>query len=537
MTESLILTKEEAEIYNLSTAGKSDEEILRAGYNLCDLKGLHRKIRVVSRERVFYSLLLKYQRIFTIAQDHYAEKVENCNHVFNIDFSDLYTYLNPTQATPEDRANIGCIYYIFAFKSDNHRYCILPTTTWKLLNRVYETYESAKRDYKIKSFNKFLNNTQIYNFYHSLDEGNAFDTLIQHYKDAGGLEGIVKETLNCEIDEQDIQSIQDKELKQKILVIPKMVKDLKKMLKDKVIEPLEDFVKDKDLTKIEVQENEYNEILTSLDATEYKNDTFKKVVALHFTITCGLTKNGVNICDRRKDELGINTDIYPAVYRSVSNSRKFTDIFRAKKICGTFFSCCPQFLSIIILLKNNLVEEFRLIALTEKIARLNEKTKDIKRIRDQCYDLQYPKRFVADPYIKNKKILKENLESVYNYLSDLCEFKYEIYASFIEPIKKINTGDIYYHRNGKLYNSRESIKTLQPLFKCGYEDRYENVAEEALNNIFKDVKETYEFLYQRAKKKKILSPETDLKYGALLTKIEALDAQYTNKNIIPPVLP
>jgi len=520
MVKSLIFTREEIEIYDLKISGLSDADIIAAGYAQLTLDEFYLKVRIVSREHIFYSLLSKYRRILELAQEHYEEKEDKRSHVFSIDFSDLYTYLNPRQANPDAKANIGCIYYIFGFKSENHRYCVLPTTTWKLLNHIFETFKEVKKKIRIGDFDKFINDKQIKNFYNCLNEmdENNLDALMRCYADTGGLAGVINKTLKYRPDEQVLQHklaeqvLQNKlddDLRQRVIVIPKMLDDFQKMLEAKIVEPLENFVKDEDVTKVKIEKNRYNEALANLNVYGCKTDVDKKVAAAHFAITYSLTESGLRIYDRRTDEMvtlqpdNDKVDVYPAVYRSISNSSQFIKAFRTKKIGDKYFSCCPQFLSTLILLKRNIVKEFNNTKLTDKIVLLDEKRRCIERIKNQCYDWQYPQRFNMAKYTDDVGRLRETLDSMSIYLGDLFELKYEIFPSLIEPVMKINLGDKFYHRKSKNYNSRDSIETLAPLFKHKCADRYESVATEALNAIYEDIKETYESLYQYAYEKGI----------------------------------
>jgi hypothetical protein len=123
-----------------------------------NLTGLDKEAVEDSIDRMFYNLLSKYRRIVKLAKEHCKEKRndESVPHLFAITFSDIESYLNPAQMSKDDRDNIGCVRYMFNHKSKSHRYCILPTTAWKLVDHIFEMHP----DFKV-----FIDDPQISEFH------------------------------------------------------------------------------------------------------------------------------------------------------------------------------------------------------------------------------------------------------------------------------------------------------------------------------------------------------------------------------------
>ncbi|MDR2720120.1 MAG: hypothetical protein LBC03_04895, partial [Nitrososphaerota archaeon] len=105
------------------------------------LKSIDKKISVSARYDELRFLVSKYFRILQLTQSHYKEENRKNTHVFNIDFSELYAYLNPREALDEQKNiifdNIGSIYYMFNSKQKKHTYCMLPPAIWELINKLY----------------------------------------------------------------------------------------------------------------------------------------------------------------------------------------------------------------------------------------------------------------------------------------------------------------------------------------------------------------------------------------------------------------
>jgi len=452
-----------------------------------------KKSRLNSRGRIFYALLSKYWRIFTIAETHYAEKNEGVYHVFCITFADIWDYLNPQEIRPEDRDNIGCIYYMFNFKSDNHRYCILPPTTWKLVNHIFKIYDKMD-DSKKDGFDKFIKNERIKNFHdcmYEIDENNI-EPLMRCYNEVGGLQGVIDIAADCKLNDR---------LKQNFSVI-------QKMLDDKIIEPLEHFNVG-ELTQIKPDKKRYDKALENLMFHKPNNvNVENKICALNLAITCYLTEKFEKF-DDIADKMYNTCKNYKAtkeIYRQVPSSRETIDALRRMKTDdGKRVSCCPQFLTVLILLKRNLAEKMDIAKLDERIAYLAKKRECLGRLRTNSVRLQYLGRFTAEEYL-NENLVEENLLSLCNYLSDLIEFKEQIFPIFITPVLKINEGDITYHRGGKNY-SQEPIESLEQLSerpKC-----YNEFVMLCFEDIYADVEDVYKFLYKHATKKysHVLSPK------------------------------
>ncbi|MDR0493901.1 MAG: hypothetical protein LBH74_09760 [Nitrososphaerota archaeon] len=488
MTESIFFTPEEVGIYNLKSEQMSDEEIIeKTHFNKDVIDEFYRKSRIVARERTFHAFVSKYQRIFELTRDHYGEKDKNRKHVFSIGFSDIDTYLNPRQTEYGAKENIGCIYYLFNSKSPNHKYCILPISAWKILDYV------LRKESDTEDFVRFINSDEqlkkFHNCMYELNENNL-EVLMRCYKaiDDGTTKGLRK------IVEKILQYDKlDEELRQYFL-------DFQNMLNRNIVEPLENFVND--VNQIKIDKDIFSKALANLKVYKY-SAVDKTAIALNIAITCSLTGKKLKFYDADEKKLYY----CKADVRTVLNA-EYTSAFRMITFNGTHISCCPQFLSLLILLKSGQVKEFGNIELSDKIIRIDEKRGCLARIRSQCYTFQEPQRFTSKRYLDDNEFLSETLEAMHSYLSDLYELKFDIYPHFIEPIKKINLGEDYHDLNIN-FNSRDSIKTLKPLLEKDKENRYEIIAHDALNAIYENMKEPYKTLYKHAKNKKSLIPKND----------------------------
>ncbi|MDR0459851.1 MAG: hypothetical protein LBH62_00185 [Nitrososphaerota archaeon] len=254
------------------------------------LYGLDKDAIEDSTNRMFYNLLSKYRRIFKLAKEHCEEKSndENMPHLFAITFSDIEIYLNSAQMGRDDRDNVGCVRYMFNNKSESHRYCILPTTAWKLVDHIFEMYPN---------FEVFINDPQISDFHNCVDKYRDektgvctqtgkinFEKLVRCYFAIGGLQGIIDKALYCEPDGR---------LKQGLSVINDMVKA-------GTIEPIERFtLKSKPTGKdipVKFDKAHYCEALENINEFSLPRDSINNQLwSLNLAIVCNLTKQPILI--------------------------------------------------------------------------------------------------------------------------------------------------------------------------------------------------------------------------------------------------
>ncbi|MDR0372438.1 MAG: hypothetical protein LBI79_02580 [Nitrososphaerota archaeon] len=479
MTESFVLTPEALAVYKeLRKLSANKQDLSKVNFPDEIMKDLNAQIRIASRDRMFYSFLSKYWRLFELAEKHYHEKIDTNDlpHVFGIGFSNFHAYLNPEETKEDELDNLGCIYYMFNFKSTTHRYLISPSTTWRLFSHIFEEHPNCGASIK---------DERIKSFYNCIDETCEVDfkKLMDYYYAAGGLQGMIDIVAECKLEPK---------LERSILAI-------QKMLNDKVIEPIERFV-DYKKVPLGIDKKRYDEALENLNVYRPNSGVHNKLIALDIALACYLT--GQKIETTFFDD---NDTLYIAhpIYRSVANSRQSVEALRRIKGSDeTYISCCPQFLSMLILLKKNLAKELGVENLHKRIDYINKKRKCIEKLRNACLGMQQPQRFTIPAYCRDKKRLKKNLVSTHDYLRDLIKFGEQILPTIIEPVLEINEGNPIYHNaeGSKRYNSYVPIETLNLPEKL----KYGTVVKEDYESICNAVKYTYKTLYEYATKEKLL---------------------------------
>ena len=514
MTETLVLSPEALKIYEAERKRKSNELHLIVGDSSENVdfsnpkvekivEDIYKQVAIASRDSMFYSLISKYWRMFELAEKHYQEKIDTYDlpHVFSITFSNFNAYLNPEKANDDELDNLGCIFYMFNFKSTTHRYLISPSTTWRLFSNIFKEHPTCSatiKDERIKNFCNCIDETSEVNF----------DKLLKCYYDVGGLQGMIDIAVECKLDSK---------LERSLLII-------QKMLKDRVIEPIERFV-DHKKTPIRIDENRYKEALENLTLYRPNELLNNKLIALNLALACYLT--GQKIETTFFDENDKLYTICPTHYRAVANSRQAIEALRRLKGSdNSYVSCCPQFLSMLILIKNRLAKELGINAFEERIVYLAERRKCLERLRNKCFDMQFPQRFTMPEQCKSTKLLKKNLLSTHNYLRDLIKFGEQILPTIIEHVLEINTGNLSYHNEegNKNYICYESVENLA-LFE---NLKYGEVAKESFKSICKAVTDTYKFLYEYATKNELIA-----NMGFAPEKIDKLTELYNKVSEFP----
>jgi hypothetical protein len=296
---------------------------------------------------------------------------------------------------------------------------------------------------------------------------------------------------------------------------------IQKMLKDRVIEPIERFV-DHAKTPIGIDEKCYKEALENLNVYRPDGGVHNELIALNLALACYLTKQKIETTFFDNND-NLYYVAYPTTYRSVANSRQSVEALRRIKDSEeTYISCCPQFISMLILLKKSLAKELGIEDWEKRIIYLKRKGKCIERLKNKCLDMQFPQRFTQPDHCKNMKTLKKNLLSTHNYLRDLIKFGEQIYPSLIKPVLKINQGNTIYHdaEGKKNYNGYVPIESLN----LHETQNNEPVVYEDYKSICEVVEYTYIRLYEYATKNKLITdmgfaPKTIVKLSELYDKV------------------
>jgi hypothetical protein len=478
MAETL-LTPEETQVYIMNRFEQItdiDEIAKQLGHSDSRrvqeiLNSIDDKAKIAASPNVLHNLVSKYRRILEIAKEYYLEKTAGVQHVFSIDFSDLYVYLNPREAFSGvnsklvwDQINVGSIYYMFDSKRKEHEYYLLPPAAWELLNHIYEKYQEVKNT----DFDKFVKSPKgnaIKKFYQSItnvDENKysvLVEQLINSYEGTGGLVDILNMAQKDTLTDRFAHTIS---------TIKEMSDGPNKKIKP---------INADDAKHVEVDEKVYKYALSSLSYYRPRRSISNKVDALNLAITYNLTS-------KDKD----------AFYRLVSHSKQPSKAFRLAEYNRKWISCCPQCVSTLILFEDKFekttengkdIINFQGYSIDENIERL-------KRIGHDCIDLQHMRRFTMYPYLneyfgKEKLFIEKVYEPVQKHYSDLVKFKQQIYTPLIQPIMDINAGKGVNRKNC----FKEDVEFLENLL-----DRrtYETMAQQAYGIILNNVKETRKFL-------------------------------------------
>jgi hypothetical protein len=168
--------------------------------------------------------------------------------------------------------------------------------------------------------------------------------------------------------------------------------------------------------------------------------------------------------------------------------------------------------------KNNLVAGIDVSALSKRIAYFNDGHNCLERLKTNCYRLSDSMRFTSHEFHRNNKtILEISLMDVYEYLSDLVEFKNK-YFPLINHVMKINLCYENYHNEVQNW-SHEPFKTLKDLRK---RPLYEEVISLVCRNTYEDARGAYMCLYEEAKRKGIIKEGSEL-----AVKLEELNNKVT----------
>jgi hypothetical protein len=447
------------------------------------LAEIDRKAYVSARYEAVYDIIDKYLRVFKVAKEHLEEKIKVERHVFNIDFSNIYTYLNPSNAFRPNELisvnNIGSIYTMLDSKYAKE-YCMLPPTIWELMNKLKVTRDILDQNSNIDAVNRI----PAMELFH--DTLNKWDGT-----DSDALSGKVMHQYNSMKPFSDILLLVDENKLSKRL--QHNHKNIREMLSN-LTRPIDAFVDD--IENVKINEPIYKRALNNLSWRRPWLTINNQIDAANVAITYDLTEKCAAEDKKQK-----------TVYRFLSQSRQTSDAFRNIDCHDVFLSCCPQFVSTLIL-----AETDQIVAggTTSQIAYFNESIPRLEEIRRQFNELKNPQRFkhvCLDPqYLEDKTLLmKEVLEPIFKHTNDLTKFKKQIYPSVLAEIMDINSGENVKYKD---HCFKSDAKYLKQIFAD--QKRYKALIEEASGIIYDDLKDTYKDLCKYVDGKygdKFLTPE------------------------------
>lgn len=463
-----VLTKAELEIYKMKHAEDIDigEISERTGVPQEKvqqlLKSIERKRKILWRSYRLRSLSGNFLGALRCARTYSLEEIDNVKHVFNIDYSDLYVYLDPGQASPRDLENLGFIHYMLDAKLPEDEYCLLPPSAWELLRHLEKVGERTKQLASFRDIMKIRRIERFYKFIESPPSNLAVyeEKLKDYYLKMGGL--------------LDILALGDKMKLGSHLRTN--LENLKHLTDEKKLMPLEAVTEGGEWRK---NDDVYNSTLAFLNRIRLDSEINNRVDALNIAITYGLT-----------EEYYSSRNFF---YRLVSHSRLPLAAFRRIRYDNKAISCHPDFLTTLILLKKDLTQKLGVGEVESRISFLERNIGLLEYIRYNSYDLQYPQRFTSSELLKEEEIFKTRaLDPVYSFLSIYVRFYDELYRPLILEALRINAGRWAYYR------LLEKAGILRKLFESA--EDYENNMSAAAENIMKNLKETYRILYRFANK-------------------------------------
>jgi len=258
LTESSSFNFEEAKIYDLKKIRhKSNKEISEITKQPVDyvekiLGNINKKVKQAENDLEFYRLVSNYLRLLKLTKKHYQEVLNNDNHVFNIDFSEIYVYLTPMYRNDKQfdaLNNVGCINFMFDSKRVKHDYCVLPPAALEILFKVGNLYvdlhkksdfDKLMADMKMQKLSKLMKGRDKY-------KAEEFGKKLMLYYNDFKLSGIL--------------AVAEQKIDDRLL---DWLERLKSMHEEKIIKPLDGFVGD-DVTKVEINQNIYEKAFTDLE--------------------------------------------------------------------------------------------------------------------------------------------------------------------------------------------------------------------------------------------------------------------------------
>jgi hypothetical protein len=468
MEEELpLLTDTELEVYRLKRLEDvEDAEISeRIGLPIKKVqqivKSIERKRKILWRGHRLRLLTTNFLRALRCNLVYSLEEKDSVKHIFNIDYSDLYVYLDPEQASPRDLENLGYINYMLKAKLPEDKYCLLPPSAWELLTHLEKVAHQTRQ---LASFRDLMKNRHIERFYKflQLPPSNLAvyeEKLKDYYDNMGGLLNIL--------------ALGDRMKRSSHLKTS--LENLKQLTDERKLLPIEEVVGESG--KWKKNDSVYQRTLGFLNGMRLDSEINNRVDALNLAITYDLT-----------DEYYKSDKLF---YRLVTHSRLPLKAFRRVHYQNKPISCHPDFMTVLILLKTDLGQRLGTGSIDSRISFLEKSIQTIEYIRVNAYDLQYPLRMASAQLWKDENILKTKvLWPVYNYLSKYVKFNDELYKPLIYEAQRINAGK---WRNSRLL---ERVGILKKLFERA--EDYENNMSAASDEIMKNLKETYRTIYRFA---------------------------------------
>lgn len=500
-----LLTADENQVYGLNrfkskTPTEISQILSKRGCNFSVdkvqniLNEIDRKTYLNARYEKLSTFTYTYCRVFRVAKEYLKEKHEsNIKHVFNIDYSDLYVYFNPTKALDAmlckglSSNNLGSIHYMLNSNHSN-KYCLLPPAVWELINRTYATTILTGKEAVKDSFSENYNiHTNMGKFYDLIQKWNGKNTkafneeLMRRYLAVGDWIELLALANEKKLDERLTHNNEN----------------LKKLIKgsDKKIRTIDDKDLDINLSKVNIDDKIYKMALEKLRFRRPTNRSINnKVDAANVAITYDLTKDTEN----------------KTYYRFISHSKHVSEAFDDIRLNPTEFSdeelkkverdevdiaCCPQLVSTLSLIENNQIVGIDKDDMQGINAHLEECIRNLEKIHLELYDLRYTR---DDCYLEKKMLslgnkvklkLEHVLTPLQEYLTNSASFTEKIYPSFIEHMLDINAGVTA----GVNYDAvfKEDIDKLKGIFKS--QDRHKELMKEVFKSVYEDAEKTLEY--------------------------------------------
>jgi hypothetical protein len=328
-------------------------------------------------------------------------------NVFNIDFSDIYVYLNPKESVVNQNDvvnvnNIGSIYYMLDSKHDQ-KYCMLPPATWELINRLNVTHNLVEQSPEHYAFKK---SEAAKGFYKYLKDREKHHTpfspeFMGYYDQIGNLMKILDLT-------------NKKKLTDKLSSDYRNIKSLFK----KTIYPMKPELVDTGKNE-KINERMYKFVLSKLNNQRPGRFINNQVDAANFAITYTLTEIYADKSCRDR-----------TFYRLVSHSKRPSKAFKdikypemvpsSDKVKDVYVSCCPQLMSTLILIKSGQIDGIDSSDYDSLQSSLEKNIRCLERTKNQCYTFRHHRKFLNTTNLGNKTLsIEEALTPVCKHFSDL----------------------------------------------------------------------------------------------------------------------
>jgi hypothetical protein len=455
------------------------------------LNEIDRKAYINARYEKLSNFTYTYCRVFRVAREYLKEKEQGIKHVFNIDYSDLYVYINPVMAIDTtlhkglSSNNLGSIHYMLNSKHEN-KYCFLPPSVWELINRTYATIRlTGNKAVPESFFDTSYKNSRMSAFYDLLSKwnGNNSDTfnkeLINRYQAVGDWLEILALANEKKLDERLAHNYSN---------IEKMFKGA-----DRVLWTIDDKELGINLSNVNLDKKTYETALEKLKLRRPTNRSVNnKIDAASVAMTYDLTKDTEN----------------KTYYRFISHSKHVSEAFNSIRLNPKEFSdeqlrewerdevdiaCCPQLVSTLSLIENNQISgidkndlrqiDTHLENCITNISKIHQQLDKLKYVRDDCYLERELSRLGDDVELAIAHISTPLQE----YLNESNKFTATIYPSIIEHIMDINAGKKKAEINYDTVFAEDKAK-LEEIFAS--QERYKDLMQTVFDSIYNDAQNT-----------------------------------------------